>query len=364
MTSDEEPGDGAAGGSRVVRVPADVNRPDPILAGLTARQLIVLAVIAAGCYLAYSATRAVVPPLAAAAAGTVIGGVAFAVVTLRRDGVGVDRLAAAWTRYARAPRRLAPAPGRPVPAWAGLAGLPGMAGQPGVGRLRLPVSGIDPSGVLDLGADGVAVVCAATTLNLGLRTPAEQDAVAAAYGAWLNSLTGPVQIIIRADRVDLGPLIGNLEDHAADLPDPGLETAALAHAEFLRDLAAEADLLRRQVLLVLREPLPPTTGPRPGRAGNPTGAAGRAGRAAIGTRVWQRAGETAAALTAAGIAVTVLGGPAAAAVLAAAADPSRPPPPPGLAPAGAPITGAPITGAPITGVPITDSRQLPETPRR
>jgi hypothetical protein len=330
MTSDEESEGGAAGGTRVVRVPADVNRPDPILAGLTARQLIVLAVVAAGCYLAYSATRAVVPPLAAVAAGTVIGGVAFAGVTLRRDGVGVDRLAAAWARYVRAPRRLAPAPGRPVPAWAGL------AGQPGVGRLRLPVSGIDPSGVLDLGGDGAAVVCAASTVNLGLRTPAEQDAVAAAYGGWLNSLTGPVQILVRADRVDLGPLIADLEDQAADLPDPGLETVALAHAEFLRDLSAEGDLLRRQVLLVLREPLPPTTGLRTGRAG---GLAGPAGRAAIGTRVRQRAGETAAALTAAGIAVTVLDGPSAAAVLAAAADPSRPPPPPGLAPADAPITG-------------------------
>lgn len=331
MTSDEESGDGAAGGSRVVRVPADVNRPDPVLAGLTAQQLIVLAVVAAGCWVAYSATRAVLPPLAAAAAGTVIGGVAFAVVTLRRDGVGVARLAAAWARYVRAPRRLAPAPGRPVPAWAGL------PAQPTVGRLRLPVSGIDPSGVLDLGADGAAVVCAASTVNLGLRTPAEQDAVATAYGAWLNSLTGPVQIVVRADRVDLAPLIADLEDHAADLPDPGLETAALAHAEFLRDLAAEGDLLRRQVLLVFREPLPPTTAPLLGsRSGDPAGAAGRV---AIGTRVRQRAGETAAALTAAGIALTVLDGPAAAAVLAAAADPSRPPPPPGLAPAGAPITG-------------------------
>jgi hypothetical protein len=343
MTNEEESGDGAAGGSRVVRVPADVNRPEPILAGLTARQLLVLAVVGAGCWVAYSATRAVVPPLAAAAAGTVIGGAALAVVTLHRDGISVERLAAAWARYVRAPRRLAPAPGRPVPAWAG---LPGAATQPGMGRLRLPVSGIDPSGVLDLGADGAAVVCAASTVNLGLRTQAEQDAVAAAYSGWLNSLTGPVQILVRADRVDLDPLIADLEDGAADLPDPGLETAALAHAEFLRDLAAQGDLLRRQVLLILREPLPAITGP--GGSGGRRGA-GAAGRAAIGTRARQRAGETAAALTAAGIAVTVLDGPAAAAVLAAAADPSRPPPPPGLAPAGTPITGP---------------DPLPETPRR
>lgn len=336
--SGSEERDAVSGGPRMVRVPAEVNRPDPILAGLTGRQLIVLAVVAAVCWAAYSATRSVVPPLAAAAAGTVIGGTAFAVVTLRRDGVGVDRLGAAGARYLRAPRRLAPEPGRRVPAWTG---LPAQLAQPGVGRLRLPVAGIDPAGVLDLGADGAAVVCAASTVNLGLRTPAEQDALTAAYGSWLNSLTGPVQILVRADRVNLDPLAADLEDGAGELPDPGLEAAALAHAQFLRTLAADSDLLRRQVLLVLREPLPPATGRNTGRSTGP------AGRAAVRTRVAQRAAETIAALAAAGIAVTVLDGPTAAAVLAAAADPSRPPPPPGLAPAGSAITGPdPCTGPP------------------
>jgi len=42
MTRDE-----ASGSSRVVRVPADVNRPDTLLAGLTARQLLILAAVAA-----------------------------------------------------------------------------------------------------------------------------------------------------------------------------------------------------------------------------------------------------------------------------------------------------------------------------
>lgn len=320
----------AAGGSRIVRIPVDVNRPDPVLAGLTARQLIVLAVIAAACYAAYSATRGQVPPLAAAAAGTVIGGVSFAVVTLRRDGIGVDRLAVACGRYLRAPRRLAPTPGRPVPAWTGL------PAQPPVGRLELPVSRVDMGGVggvLDLAGDGAAVVCAASTVNLGLRTPAEQDTLTAAYGNWLNSLTGPVQILIRADRVDLTPAITALEDRAADLPDPGLEEAALAHAGFLRDLTAGAGLLRRQVLVVLREPLPAGTGSPPGSA------ARTATRAAAGTRAAQRGSETTAALAAAGIAVTVLDGPAATAVLAAAADPSRPPPPAGLAAPGTTVTG-------------------------
>jgi len=314
-----EPGDPG----RVVPVPADVNRADPVLAGLSFRQLAVLAGVGGVLYAGYAATRSVLPPQAAAVVGTVVGGLAVAVVVLRRDGIGVDRLAAAAVRCLTGPRRLVPSPGRPVPAWAG---LPATAARPVPGRLRLPARGLAADGVLDLGPDGAAMVCAASTVNLGLRTPAEQDGLVAGYAGWLNSLTGPVQILVRADRVDPSPLVWEVEDRAAELPDPGLEAAALGHAGFLRQLAAERDLLRRQVLVVLREPVP-------------AGARGRAGRAAARARVVQRAEQTAAALAGVGVRVSVLDGPAAAAVLTVAADPARPAPPPGLAPPGAPVTG-------------------------
>lgn len=331
--------DDAPGGFRVVRVPADVNRPDTLLAGLTARQLLILGAVAAALYAAWAATRTVVPSLVAIAVAVPVAGAAFAVVTVRRDGIGLDQLAVAAARFWRSPRRLVPQPGRGVPAWEGA------PAQPPVTRLQLPVAGIegtststdysgsgggmDGAGVLDLGSDGAAVVCAATTVNLGLRTPAEQDALVAGYGGWLNSLTGPAQIIIRADRIDLGPYIAELKDRAAELPDPALEAAAIAHAEFLADLAAGRDLLRRQVLLVLREPLPPVAG-------------GRGGRQAARARAGQRAAETAAALAPLGVRVTVLDAASASAVLATAADPDRPPAPPGLSAPGATVTGPPL----------------------
>jgi len=233
-----------SGGFRVVRVPADVNCPDTLLAGLTARQLLILGAVAAALYGAWAATRTLVPPLVAVAVAVPVAGAAFAVVTVRRDGIGLDQLALAAARFWRSPRRLVPHPGRGVPAWAGA------PAQPPVARLQLPATGIestsastststststdyggsgggvDGAGVVDLGSDGAAVVCAATTVNLGLRTPGEQDALVAGYGGWLNSLTGPVQIIIRADRIDLGP------HHVASVAPaggPGLRGRVRAH---------------------------------------------------------------------------------------------------------------------------------------
>ncbi len=122
-------------------------------------------------------------------------------------------------------------------------------------------------GVVDLGADGLAAVAAATTVNFALRTPDEQDGLVALFSRYLHSLTAPVQILARTHRLDLTDQIADLRDAAPSLPHPALRSAALDHADFLDDLARHANLLRRQILLVLREPLPPGTAtPTPRRA--------------------------------------------------------------------------------------------------
>ena len=117
-------------------------------------------------------------------------------------------------------------------------------------------------------ADGKALVCRASAVTFSLRSPGEQEALVAAFGRWLNSLSAPVQVLVRAEPVDLGPAIAQLLEAAPGLPHPALESAARGHARFLADLAASHDLLRRDVLVVLREP----AGPMPPE-GSPVGPA-------------------------------------------------------------------------------------------
>ena len=112
-------------------------------------------------------------------------------------------------------------------------------------------------GVIDLGSDGLAVIAVASTVTFALRTPAEQEALVAGFGRYLHSLTAPVQVLIRTQRLDLSGQITDLLTGAAGLPDPGLTRLAHDHAGFLADLAARTELLRRQVLLVWREPTTP-----------------------------------------------------------------------------------------------------------
>jgi hypothetical protein len=289
-----------------IPIPADIDRPDKVLAGLTARQVAILAVAAAIIWALFEVTRRLIPVPVLAVLAAPAGVAAVVLVTGQRDGLTLDRLLAAAWAWRRSPRRLVTAPA--PPAWTDLGVEAGQGPLPGVlGPLWPRITG---EGVIGLGDGGAAVTALVSTVNLALRSPAEQQALTGAYGRWLNSLTGPAQILVRAGRADLSPVIADLEDSAAGLPHPALEAAALDHAAWLSGLAGDAVLLTRQAILVVREPR---------RSGPP---AGRAGGAGTGARALQRAGEAARLLAGAGLAVAVLDGGQATALLAAAADPA------------------------------------------
>jgi PrgI family protein len=305
-----------------VPVPANVDMPDKVLAGLTARQVAIATVAAVIIWAGFQAARHVMPLPAFAALASPVGLAAVALVIGERDGLPLDRLLMAAWRQRRAPRRLVTAPeGVPAPpAWT----APPRPPAPPPAVLAPLWQHIGRDGVIGLGSAGAAAVAAVSTVNFALRSPEEQDALAAAYGRWLNSLTGPVQILVRAGRADLSASVAGLREAAPGLPHPALEQAALEHASFLEGLAADRDVLTRQALLIVREP---------GHgAGRPGGSAGRA---------LQRAGEAARLLGGADLQVQVLDGGQVTGLLAACADPAAPPQPSGQTA----LPGRPVTSA-------------------
>ncbi|TWP46031.1 PrgI family protein [Lentzea tibetensis] len=353
----------------IVRIPADVDMQDRVLGPLTARQLTILAAAGAVLYLIWAATRTLVPipvflifsvPVAAGAAVLALG---------QRDGVAMDKLLVAAIRQRLAPRYRVAAPEgvHPAPAW-----LTANADQ-NTGRtrdkrrtarsdrvapsaLRFAAEAVTETGVVDLGVDGVAIVAVASTVNFALRTPTEQEALVASFGRYLHSLTAPVQVLVRTERLDLSGQIAELHERAGGLPHPALEAAALEHADYLTRLAGQSDLLRRQVLLVLREPLgvaAPTDGlGGPGllavlgamtskRHRQASGQINAGARRAAESRLVRRLGEAIELLAPAGIVVTPLDAGQATAVLASACNPdSLLPPSAGLAGADEVITTA------------------------
>lgn len=340
-----------------VRIPADVEIADRVIGPFTARQVIILGATGLVLYALWDASRALVPAPVFLAAAVPVAVTAVVVALGRRDGLTLDRLLLAAVQY-RATSRLRVArsddfddESRSAPAWL-------RARQPEPDRapdrrhrrpapLRLPARSVHPThtngvGVVDLGGDGLALIAVASTVNFALRTPAEQEALAATFGRYLHSLTAPVQILIRAERLDLTAQVHELRDTSGQLPHPALQTACLEHADYLTALAEQTVLLRRQVLLILREPL----GTRPTdpfgeahgfasarsalasllRRRSRTLGAGPAGprvaaRRAAETRLVRRLGEAIELLAPAGITVAPLDGARTAAVLAASCNP-------------------------------------------
>lgn len=287
------------------RVPADVEKPDTIVFGLTARQAAILGTTGLVLWVLYHATRTLLPPMVMVAVAIPIGGAAFALVTLRRDGLPLDAWLLAAYRQHRAPHRLVPAEtvhGQTVPdapAWVGVQAGPLPA------PLRLPAEAISTSGAIDLGPHGTAQLTACSTVNFGLRTASEQNSLIAGFSRWLHSLSGPTQIVVRAQRLDMQPYLEALADGAGGLPHPALEAACLGHVAFLRDLAASRDLVRRHVTVVHHHPA--------------TGYHGR--DVAAAQTVGRRASEAARILRGCEVVAAPLEGAQTHAVLAAAADP-------------------------------------------
>ncbi len=282
-------------------MPADVDAPDKILYGLTFRQLAILAVAAVIFYAAWRGLHRLVPVPVLLGGGLILGGLAFGLVVGRRDGLSLDRWLLHAVVHSRAPKALSTVDATTkAPQW--VQAPPQRVALPA--PLRLPAQAIDDDGQITLGT-GRAAMVAATSVNLGLRTTDEQQALIDTYGRWLNSLNTPTQIVVSAQPVDLASHARTLAARARHQPHPALEAACADHAAFLQDLAQRRDPLRRQVLIVTRT------------------STAEAGEHAAR----RRADDTARALSGLGVTIRALDGAAATAALAAAADPYHPPRP-------------------------------------
>lgn len=297
-------------------VPADVDAADKIAYGLTARQLVILAIAGLAGYGAFQTLGRWLPPAAAAAAMVPLAGAAVAVVLGRRDGLPLDVWLLHGLRFRKVPRLQAPA--GTTTGNGKTTQLVTTTGPPPVpAPLRLPAEAISASGQLVLPGEVSAVVVGTGTVNLGLRTAGEQAALVAGFGRWLNSLTAGAQVVVSTQRVDLAAYAARLEAAAQVMPHPALAAAADDQATFLRELAESRDPLRRQVLVVVR-------GDARGRGG-----------------ATRRGEDAARALSALGVDARVLSAHAVVAALAAAVDPYAPPVGGARAAPGSVITGPP-----------------------
>jgi hypothetical protein len=283
-----------------VRLPADVELEDKLAFGLTARQLLLLGATAVLAYGLYTVAASTLPLPVAAAVCAPVAIVGTVLALGRRDGLPADRLARLALRYLTAARRRLLAPeGLPAP----------LPSEPRRRRaaapLDLPVRTIYRSGLVELGDGSHCVVLRAASGSFALKSDEEQAALVEAFGRFLNGITDPVAIYVRSEPVDLNERANALEQTAQQIAAAELAAAAREHAHFLRELPADSELRRREILLLLCT-----------RAREAASARGPLDR---------RAHETTELLRAAGVELSQLDGEQTTALLARALDPPGPP---------------------------------------
>lgn len=209
------------------RIPADMDRPEPLVWGLTARQILLLAPAAGAAWVIARFGLAHVPSWTVFGFAGLLLAFAYVVAVGHRDGVSLDRYAALGTAWAVNHLRRGHAP------------------PPGLG------TGDDGTCVV---GDRRLVVLECGTVPFQLAAAQEKVMLLGAFAGFLDSLHDPVQIVVQRDRMDLAPHIDRLSSHAVKLSDPRLRRAARTHAAFLSGVQSEHELTRHRVLLVLSSP--------------------------------------------------------------------------------------------------------------
>jgi hypothetical protein len=121
---------------------------------------------------------------------------------------------------------------------------------PSIQSSRLGIEAIH-DGVVELtGAEFRAVLEVGGTAR-PFEDDARLEALLAGYAAFLNGLSYPLQILVRATPVDLSRYVATLEERGRQLLDGQLADLAHDHASFVQGLARKRTLLERRFYVVV-----------------------------------------------------------------------------------------------------------------
>ena len=109
-------------------------------------------------------------------------------------------------------------------------------------------------GVLRLASGQQRAVLEVGSVNFGLKGEVDQEAIVASYAAFLNSLSYPIQILVRVLGIDIEAYVVDLERRLPHAGSDRLAELGRDHIAFLRRLAHRRTLLERRFYLVVPGP--------------------------------------------------------------------------------------------------------------
>src|ERR1700716_1532229 len=93
-----------------------------------------------------------------------------------------------------------------------------------------------------------------------LADDAREEGLLAGFATFLNALSYPIQILVRATPVDLSRYVTSLEERGRQMAEGQLAALAHDHAVYVQGLARQRTLLERRFYVVVPAETPPRAG--------------------------------------------------------------------------------------------------------
>ena len=107
-------------------------------------------------------------------------------------------------------------------------------------------------GILQLTSHRYRLILQTSSVNFELKSEAEQDAIVDTYQSFLNSLTMPLQVIIRIREVDMDKYLANLSVRLAGESEDVYRKQLANYTEFVRGLITTNKILDRHFYVVVQ----------------------------------------------------------------------------------------------------------------
>jgi hypothetical protein len=114
----------------------------------------------------------------------------------------------------------------------------------------LPIAEIRNDTVL-LKNGGLRAVLLVDPLNFNLKSETEQQGIIAGYEAFVNTLTFPIQIVVRSTKINIDPYMEQIRSQAEHQENPLLKEQTEAYATFIQKIVDVADIMQKRFYVIV-----------------------------------------------------------------------------------------------------------------
>jgi hypothetical protein len=97
----------------------------------------------------------------------------------------------------------------------------------------------------------VCAVIQTTAVNFDLLSEIEQDAIIAAFSMLLNSITFPIQVVVRSRKLDISKYVEKVRKVESKITDPLLKHQAEAYRKFVQEVIKVNEVLDKKFYVVI-----------------------------------------------------------------------------------------------------------------